>query len=275
MVGQIDSREMDMSEGNYGATLKEKRSPLKDKPLRNPGQSLDEQIHDLISDYIVGPMVFALFLVLVAVLEWLKYLGSIPPKPLLYSVPAALAIGYALFRFFPVRRKFKALQLGRDGEKAVGQFLDSLREQGYRVFHDVLGERFNIDHVLIGPAGVFTIETKTHSKPASREAYVVFDGEAISVDGYTPDRDPIVQAKAEASWVRELLSESTGRKFEVRPVIVYPGWFIKYSGPKTNTMWVLEPKGLPTFLQHEPVRLKPEDIQLASFHLSRFVRTSY
>jgi hypothetical protein len=67
---------------------KERRSPLKAKPLRNPGQSLDEQIHDLISDYALGPAVFALFLVLLAALEWVKYAQAVPPKPVLYSVPA-------------------------------------------------------------------------------------------------------------------------------------------------------------------------------------------
>lgn len=188
---------------------------------------------------------------------------------------AAIGILYAAFRVYRAVPRLRALKLGRDGEKVVGQFLDSLRERGYRVFHDIIGERFNIDHVLIGPAGVFTIETKTYSKPASRDATIVFDGEAISVDSYTPERDAIIQAKAQASGLREVLAESTGRKFEVRPVIVYPGWFIKGSGPKTNRIWVLEPKGLPTFLEYEPVQLQPEDIQLASFHLSRFVRTSY
>ncbi|HJZ12344.1 MAG TPA: NERD domain-containing protein, partial [Acidobacteriota bacterium] len=86
---------------------KDKRSPLTDKPLRNPGQSLDEQIHDLISNYALGPLVFALFLVLVAALEWLKYFGSIPPRPVLYSVPAVVAVGYALFRFSRVRREWE------------------------------------------------------------------------------------------------------------------------------------------------------------------------
>jgi hypothetical protein len=34
--------------------MRNKRSPLKDRPLRNPGQSLDEQIRDLVSDYALG-----------------------------------------------------------------------------------------------------------------------------------------------------------------------------------------------------------------------------
>jgi hypothetical protein len=39
-----------------------KRSPLKNKPLRNPGQSLDEQMRDEIEDIFFGPILFALFL---------------------------------------------------------------------------------------------------------------------------------------------------------------------------------------------------------------------
>jgi hypothetical protein len=166
-----------------------------------------------------------------------------------------------------------ALKLGRDGEKAVGQFLESLRERGYRVFHDVVGGNFNLDHVLIGPAGVFTVETKTHSKP-SGDARITFDGETIRVGGFEPDRDPVIQARAQVSWLRELLSESTGRRFDVRGVIVYPGWYVNEGDAKQNPVWVLAPRRLVTFLDHEPRRLSQEDIHLASFHLSRFVRTA-
>jgi hypothetical protein len=58
-----------------------------------------------------------------------------------------------------------------------------------------------------------------------------------------------------------LLAESTGRKFEVRPEIVYPGWFVENRSADRNRIWVLNPKGLSTFLDHEPMRLKPEDIE--------------
>jgi hypothetical protein len=148
-----------------------------------------------------------------------------------------------------------------------------LRKRGYRAFHDVVGNGFNVDHILIGPAGVFTVETKTHSKPKGN-THIVFDGQAVRVNGFEPDRDPIVQAKAQGSWLRELLAESTGRKFTVRSVIVYPGWYVDETHYKGNSVWVLEPKRLPIFLDQEPRRLSPEDIHLAAFHLSRFVRTA-
>ena len=189
------------------------------------------------------------------------------------SVVAVAALVFAAYRIYNALPRLHALKLGRDGEKAVGQFLESLRERGYRVFHDVVGGNFNLDHVLIGPAGVFTVETKTHSKPGG-DARVTFDGETIRIAGFEPDRDPVVQAKAQASWLRELLSESTGRRFEVKSVIVYPGWFVNEGDAKRNAVWVLEPKRLPTFLEREPRRLSQEDIHLASYHLSRFVRTA-
>jgi len=251
-----------------------KRSPLKDRPLRNPGQSLDEQLHDVRDDYVLEPLVFALLIVLLTAAEWWKYYQSQPPAPFHYSIVAVVAVAYAVFRFYRVLPRVRQLKLGRDGEKEVGQNLEALRERGYQVFHDVVGDGFNLDHVLIGPAGVFTVETKTHSKPAKGDARIAFDGERILVDGFELDRNPVVQAKAQASWLRELLAGSTGRSFEVRSVIVYPGWFVEHTGPSKRGSWVLNPKALPAFLDHEPAQLTPEDAHLASFHLSRFVRTA-
>ena len=43
--------------------------------------------------------------------------------------------------------------------------LDPLREDGYRIFHGFPGgPNWNIDHIAIGPGGLFVIETKVRSK---------------------------------------------------------------------------------------------------------------
>jgi Nuclease-related domain len=249
------------------------RSPLKDKPLRTPGQSLDEQIHETTEDLFV-PLGFAAVMLLLTGFEWYRYFRPVAPSPVLYSVGAIGALLFASYRFFKTWIRLRALKLGRDGERAVGQFLDRFREKGYHVFHDIAGDGFNLDHVLIGPSGIFTIETKTHTKPFRGKSTIVFDGDRILLNGYAPDRDPVVQAKAQASWLRELLSESTGRKFDVWPMIVYPGWFVENKAPGGLSVRVLNPKMLPGFLEHEPSRLSTEEIHLASFHLSRFIRTS-
>lgn len=249
----------------------DKRSPLKDKPLRAPGQSIDEQLEALNEKIIVHAALVSLLVTLTGV-EWYRYYFPQPPHPIVYSVAAFLGIAYVTYRTWRELPTFRALRLGRDGERAVGQFLERLRESGYQVFHDVVGSGFNLDHVVIGPAGVFAVETKTLSKPARGQPKVIVDGQRILVDGLEPGRDPVVQAKAQASWLRSLLAESTGRKFPVRSVIVFPGWYVEQDRDSRREFWVLNPKALPNFLDNEPAVLSSEDVKLASFHLSRFIR---
>ena len=89
------------------------------------------------------------------------------------------------------------------------------------MFHDVVGAGFNVDHVLIGPAGIFTVETKTWSKPLKGSPEIVYDGQTIRVGQHSPDRDPIAQAKAQAGWLRTLLLESTGRDSSYVPRLCF------------------------------------------------------
>jgi len=250
------------------------RSPLKDKPLRLPGQSVAEEREELAENSVGQPLLLALFMALLAALEWWRVYTDMKPNPVMYSAGAFLALVYAAIRIWRAIPKLRRLRQAVDGERAVGQYLERFREHGYQVFHDVVGTGFNVDHVLIGPAGVFTIETKTWSKPVSGNAQLSFDGDAIRAGGLEPDRNPVVQAKAQASWLKALLLESTGRKFDVRPVVVFPGWFVNNTAGSLRDIWVLEPKALPTFLTNEPARLSTEDVKLASFHLSRMIRST-
>ena len=83
---------------------------------------------------------------------------------------------------------------------------------GYRVFDDVPGEgsggKFNIDHVLIGPGGVFSIETKNWLLPAKgTTAFMVYEPKAgilTEPDGTCHDRE-IGQAKANGDYLRKML----------------------------------------------------------------------
>jgi len=248
------------------------RSPLKDKSLRLPGQSTSERLEKLLNERIETPGIVAAFFIGLAGLEWWRWYRPYPPQPVLFSIIALLGTTYAGWRVWRTRPAIRALRLGIEGERAVGQFLERLRAQGYHVLHDVLGQDFNIDHVLIGPAGVITVETKTWSKPQRGDAKIMFDGERLLIQGNAPERDPIAQARAQASWLRRVLAESTGRDLPVRAVVVFPGWYIERTAGGPRDVWVLEPKALPAFLAQEPEQLRPEDVHLASFHLSRFVR---
>lgn len=250
-----------------------KKSPLKDEPLRTAGQSIDDHRWQLVQNFILWPMAVWLVFLAMASLEWQQHLFPREPSPWPFTALFLSATIFLLLRSFKVRSRLQHLKQARDGEREVGEFLDELRENGYEVFHDIVGDGFNVDHVLIGPGGVFTLETKTFTKPTQGPANITFDGEQIAIGNWDPDRNPVIQARAQAGGLKSLLQESTGKDFPVTPVIVFPGWFVKSAGRPVRPIWVLNPKALPEYLKHQHAVLGEADVQLAHEHLLHFIRT--
>lgn len=64
-----------------------------------------------------------------------------------------------------------AWRTGAAGEERLGGILDSLADRGVRALHDrrIPRSRANIDHIAIGPAGVFVIDAKRYKgRPSLR-----------------------------------------------------------------------------------------------------------
>lgn len=250
------------------------KSPLKDSPLRNPGETLDKQIDVLTNDKALKYIVIMVFSVVFALLEWWKWLTETPTSPIAYTVLAIFVVPVCLFKLYIIIKQLKKLKQGRDGEKAVGQYLENLREFSAKIFHDIPAKDFNIDHVVIAKSGIYVIETKTYSKPDSGAPNVIFDGTSLRFNTGFSTEKPLVQVAASSNWLRQLIKETTGKSFAIKPVIVFPGWYIEpTSDAKATDIWVLNPKGLPTFIVNSKDKMTAEDINLVSFHLSRYVRT--
>jgi hypothetical protein len=246
---------------------RETRSPIKNLPVRQPGQSLREYSFDLTGDVLIW-VVTALLLGVVAIEAWL-----IPPKwfPSCVTLAALIVVPVAVFKFRRVNKELKALRAGRTGEEAVGQFLEEkLRPDGFQILHDIPGDGFNVDHVIIGLAGIFTIETKTRSKPIRGDVRIQFDGARILVDGFDSDRDPVKQAKAQAHWLGDLLAEMTSKRFQIQPVILFPGWFVEMSNPG-GEIWVLNENALLKFIANAKPKLSKEEVAMITFHLKQYV----
>lgn len=249
------------------------KSPFKDKPLRNPGESLQRYWTDYVLDQVLMYLMLALFMVLLTALEWWRYLHDLPPHPYIYTTMATFAVPVAAYKVWKAKRKAHAIRQGIEGEKSVGQYLERLREKQAQVFHDIPGRNFNLDHVVIHESGIYVVETKAYSKPDNGAATITFNGEALLVAGRTPKRDPVKQVRAASSWLRNLLEESTGKRFTVRAVVVFPGWYIEPTAEaRRSDVWVLNPKALPSFIDHSQAQLSPDDVRLASYHLSRYIR---
>ncbi len=250
------------------------KSPIIDKPLRYVAQSGDEALENLLFDKVLAYYVTAVICSLVCAFEWIRYFQPRTNRPLLSSVLLVFVCIVCSYKIFKHIKKVKALKQGRDGERAVGQYLELFREEGCHIYHDILGDSFNVDHVVISTKGVFVIETKTYSKPINGSAKITFDNGQILINGRESLSDIVTQVKAATSFVEKILIESTGKKLDAFPVVLFPGWYIEGRGNRQGKMWVLEPKAFRKFINARPDKLSPEDVRLASYHLSRFIRTT-
>lgn len=77
---------------------------------------------------------------------------------------AAIVTVYFMWKAVTLVRRRRDLRIGMAGEMAAGEELNRLMFDGYHVYHDFPAVRFNIDHILVGPPGVFAVETKARSK---------------------------------------------------------------------------------------------------------------
>ena len=66
-------------------------------------------------------------------------------------------------RLLRIRTEETSWQVGAAGERTVGKSLDRLKRQGWYILHSIrLRSGADVDHLVIGPAGVFTVNTKHH-----------------------------------------------------------------------------------------------------------------
>lgn len=144
-------------------------------------------------------------------------------------VLAVVVIGAFASVFHPLK-KARSYRLGARGEEFMGEELAKVMPAGYRVFHDVPGgPDWNLDHVAVGPGGVFAIETKTRRRreplPHRKENEVVFNGEELQFAWFN-DRDSIGQARRNAESLAKFLTSSTGERVEAKAILALPGWWV-------------------------------------------------
>ena len=78
----------------------------------------------------------------------------------LVGLTVAALVGWQL-RFRPSEQA-RTWQRGAQGERRTARLLRRLPRHGFVVFHDlaVPGSQANVDHLVIGPTGVFVIDSK-------------------------------------------------------------------------------------------------------------------
>lgn len=270
-IVQLKSRQLDRDE---------RRDPIRTELRLLPGQSSQDKL-DKIFEQRIDSLVYVLAAGLLTALfissrridmtahawDWLDSLF------LLAAVGCAFHFGRKITRIMPLQRQYRQ---GIRAEQATAQELAASLAGDNRIIHDVQAGEFNIDHVVITPAGVFAVETKSRLKPPAGNGSpkVRYDGKVLDF-GTWKESKPVEQAERQARWLANYLREATGETFPVTAVLALPGWYVERAAPITaNMVQVINPKNagwLLLSLKKTP-QLDSAAIQRAAFALEKLAQ---
>lgn len=131
---------------------------------------------------------------------------------------------------------------GAAGEEHVGGLLDELTEEGWIILHDASFGRGNVDHIALGAAGLFTIETK------SRQG----DVRVRTIHG---------AVLRQAQDQRETLEAITGERVE--PLIVFSRAWVDKPLARRRGVRVTPARMLLAYLRRHSHRLSPGHVEQA------------
>jgi hypothetical protein len=170
---------------------------------------------------------------------------------------AAAALLAWLLRFRPSPATV-AWRRGAEGERRTARLLVSLERHGFQVFHDlaVPGSAANVDHLVVGPTGVYVIDSKRYRGRLRYFAGQLWHG------GRTLDRT-LATLVWEATQVAETLG--FGPNLHIYPVLCVHVARLPWLGELlVNGIPVLDAAALHPALQVARQALSPEQVALVA-----------
>jgi hypothetical protein len=181
----------------------------------------DERLfNDVILSIIAGTAYLGLLLIF-----WINYYFPFKGSMWFVSITCIGIAAYFFLKAWKNYRAVKVMNVGIKSERDVGHFLQqTIAPLGYRVLNSLSRNHHDIDHVIVGPTGVYCIETKNLQWMLDNP--VEFDGKEITINGKgLPHKDPIKQAKSAALEVSQFLQAHEIQQF-ITPVVLLPGRII-------------------------------------------------
>ena len=208
---------------------KNEKLPVDRKKLKRvAAQTLNEQVNDKIVDVIGLIFLSVLIVTMPFAIKGIAEMFASGKFNYFLITMIVLGFAYVARKLWLKSNDLIKLKLGRDAELAVASELIELQSHGYQVFHDIQADGFNIDHLVVGPTGIFAIETKGRHKRLKDDINykVKFENNHLAFPSWFESK-PLEQAQNQANWVNKWLYESTGFNTLVLPVLCFPGWFVE------------------------------------------------
>jgi hypothetical protein len=178
--------------------------------------------------------------------------GLLAPRlGLVVGVLGAMAAGWGLrFRPSPDARAWRR---GAAGERRTARLLGPLERQGWVVLHDlaVPGSRANIDHLAIGPGGVYVIDSKQY------RGRLQLDPSWRLWHGPYPLAPALRAVSFEADQAAQVLTDPD---VVVVPVMAVHGAQVPWGKVLVDGVPVVAARRLPSMLRQLPAALGPERV---------------
>lgn len=184
----------------------------------------------------------------------LAFMGS---QPLLGWGLILVAVGSTISTLFLLPNHISAWATGADGETRTARFLEPLRAEGFAILHDrrIPGGRANIDHIVIGPPGVFVVETKSFAGDLR------IRGDEVYVSGRRKTA-MIEEVKREALAVQvAIAAELNALGLPVIPVLCIHRANLPWLGADAGGVRIVSGKELVKRLRKAPIRLGSEETE--------------
>lgn len=187
---------------------------------RLASQSLHHEIDRLTEERLLPLLLIMLAFWIVSAVEWTQRFAGAIPDPRFWTCLSLVVTFYGGFQIFRLRRRLPQLPRRKQGARQVVEILGRIREKGFVACHNLAGAGGNMDYVVVGPAGIYTLEAKARS--GSGIIDYRNDDELVFADRIKDGR-PLRQARASAQAVQNLLSEKFGESYAVQPLVVFLG----------------------------------------------------
>ena len=169
---------------------------------------------------------------------WIILKVSLPGTALLAAMIVLIIIVKLADPFVDFfKRKSLKFYRGWGGELEIKKELEKLPED-FSVFQDItIGQgKGNIDFVVVGPTGIFTVEVKSH------RGFVDFDGYKLVINGRIGEKDFLRQAKGQSFALKEYLQPKIGQNIYVKPVLAFSNRFasMRFGHRPVNGVFVVQ-----------------------------------
>jgi hypothetical protein len=175
----------------------------------------------------------------------------VPQLSLVVGVLAATAAGWGL-RFRP-SPEARAWRRGAAGERRTARLLGPLERHGWAVLHDlaVPRSRANLDHLVIGPGGVFVIDSKQY------RGRIQLDPSGQLWHGRYPLAPSLQAVSFEADQAALVLPDPD---VVVVPIVAIHGAQVPWGKVVTHGVPVVAARRLPSMLRQLPAVLGSERV---------------